>query len=129
MAIWQFKFDLLPESGFKRLHGGLLPNLSFARSPAGPRLVREAQEEVNYWAGSDPFSLIPDIQTLLPERKSWSEDARMFGNEEGDAVEVWADLVFCAADMRAISKEFLDGILETAIKNELLLVLNENAVV
>jgi len=127
MAVWQFKFSLIPTSGIIGVHGRLvraLPEYAAAR-PGGPVDGGEDAQFVNYWekAAMKPASLQPIMQ-LLPPTKSWSPDAKMFGDSEGDQIEVWDDDINCALDLRTFSKELLTAIVQLASSAQCKLVLH-----
>lgn len=90
--------------------------------------VRDSEPSLyeNYWQNSDPRLLIPEVSELLPERTSWSADAAMFGDEDGDSVEVWEDSVDCAVDIRNFSIYRLQAMVSIAARADCLIVLHES---
>lgn len=64
------------------------------------------------------------IMRLLPPAKSWSPEARMFGEAEGDRIEVWNDDINCAFDLRTFSKDLLVAIVQVAARAQCKLVLH-----
>jgi hypothetical protein len=87
MAIWQFTFYLVPSETVEQLHG---PNAIMLAAFGGVDLETydENAEWPNYWAGRSPRSYAEAVGALLPSRKSWSPNALMFGDDEGDGVEL-----------------------------------------
>lgn len=89
MAVWQYDVSLLPRGGVIRHHGKVPDELPGYRAVWCPE---EGLEEVypNYWTGIEPpESLVRDLACLMPALRSWSEDAVMFGKEDGNKMEVW----------------------------------------
>lgn len=115
MAVWQFKFSLVPVDGISRVHGGDTANLQFYRTlPEGPNLIDDA-DALNYWDDPDALRRIADtVSNFLPEIKSWSPQARMFGEGTYDQIEVWDSDLDCRIDMRNFSVDFLENVLELA---------------
>lgn len=127
MAVWHFKFSLVPTSGIVGEHGKLvstLPEYGSVRSDASVDSTEDAQF-VNYWekAGMSPASL-ERVMQLLPPTKSWSAEARMFGEAEGNRIEVWEDDINCALDLRTFSKDLLGAIVQIASSAQCMLVLH-----
>jgi hypothetical protein len=54
------------------------------------------------------------VSSFMPEMKSWSDKARMFGNDEDERVEVWDDDVRCRINLREVDFELLDQLLAVA---------------
>ena len=80
----------MPRTGIIRVHGCIPEHISVPK-PEPQNSLDDLHSIINalpdYWAG---VTLIDDaFSTLLPERKSWSLQARMFGNPNGDAIEIW----------------------------------------
>lgn len=129
MAAWHFRFSIVPRAAILSVHGQGAVVLDEFRTnfEAGPG-VRDPDESLheNYWRNSDPRRLIPEISKLLPERVSWSADAAMFGDEEGDSVEVWEDSVDCAVDIRHFSIYRLEAMVSMAARADCLIVLHES---
>ncbi len=117
MAIWQFKFAMVPSIGIERVHGRLVhvleeyrvSKISGANAPSTG--IADAK---NYWEGLDSSAVAAAMRGILEPAKSWSSDAVMFGDEEGDRVEVWSDDVDCAIDLRSFSAARLESIVDLA---------------
>lgn len=127
MAVWQFKFSLVPTSGIVGEHGRLvvvLPEYGSSQSSSSADDAEDAHF-VNYWekAGMTPASL-QSLMELLPSTESWSDEARMFGEAEGDRIEVWEDDINCALDLRTFSKDLLQAIVQIASRAQCKLVLH-----
>jgi hypothetical protein len=54
------------------------------------------------------------VSSFLPEMKSWSKEARMFGDDEDERIEVWEDDVHCRINMRDVDLDVLEKILSVA---------------
>ena len=85
MAIWQFTFHLIPGEAVEQFHGPT------ALRPIDIEANNENAELPNYWAGRSPRSYAKAVEPMLTARNSWSADALMFGDEEGDGIELWDD--------------------------------------
>ena len=115
MAIWQFQFSLVPILGIRRVHGKVVTKLPeyATRDPDAP--VKELSEFNNYWEDFDFSSdSVKSLQNLLPTKPSWSEDAKMFGSNEGDSIEVWDDDIECSIDVRNLNIPLLSAIVQIA---------------
>ena len=114
MALWQFKFSLLPVKGIAVVHGEIPAELWEYQPPAlHPNDGEPAFPD--YWrsAGISPASLT-DLTALLPPRRSWSPDAQMYGSEDGDSLEIWLNDIDCRLDMRSFCPGLLERILSVA---------------
>lgn len=116
MAVWQFKLSLVPTQGIIAEHGSLVATLPEYGSTPGRESLQgiEEVEFVNYWqkAGLSPAAL-HKLTQLLPPMPSWAPEARMFGDEEGDRIEVWEDDINCMIDLRTFSKDLLEAIVDS----------------
>jgi len=122
MAIWQLTFHLVPREAVEQLHGPTAIALAAFR-PVDLETYDENAESPNYWAGRSPHSYAKAVEALLPPRKSWSPDALMFGDEEGDGIELWDDGVRVRLDMRQFNEPFARAIVNLAAANDLKLVM------
>lgn len=132
MAVWHFKFSLVPTQGIIAEHGSLVTKLPEYGSTPGRETLQEIEdaEYSNYWrkAGLSPAALTRLTQ-LLPPMPSWVPDAKMFGEEEGNRIELWEDDINCMLDLRTFSKELLQAIVETASDAQCKLVLHGSGTV
>ncbi|WP_043606651.1 hypothetical protein [Novosphingobium sp. Rr 2-17] len=77
MALWQFELDLIPAMG-ARVAGADAIQLSREQLDAIPlRLSNEDMSKLFGW-----------LESLLPEKASWSKDLRIWGDEKTDDVQV-----------------------------------------
>lgn len=124
MAVWQYRFSLLPREGIRKAMGSIPESLEEYK-PVDPANFDENREYPNYWEGIDRRDFVEQIGRILPETKSWSAEARMFGEDEGDRIQCWDDDVACAVDVRHFSMKYVEQLCALAQKSDCLLVLNE----
>jgi hypothetical protein len=78
MAVWQFRFILLPEKVLLSKYE-ILP----------PAIPHELAEDFAWWADVQPPTGFEDqIDLILPRRASWSASGRMWGHEDRDDAHV-----------------------------------------
>ncbi|MGO1069544.1 hypothetical protein [Lysobacter sp. CA199] len=125
MAIWQFKFALVPVHGLKRVYGDTRRVLDEYRKPGSLKGDGGGTGDnfPNYWEGLDIDAAVGAVGGILPRAESWSPEAKMFGQKDGDWIEVWDDDVVCALDLREFSAEHLQAILAAAVALDCKLVL------
>ena len=116
MATWQFDFHFLPREAVERHFGTV------------PLTIRKTDFDcVQWWKDSPPpANLSAELSKLLPKISSWSRDIEMWGEEEGDRIDVVGDRgklsdLFVRVDVRKISSVFLIAILELARHHDWLL--------
>ncbi|WP_339527254.1 hypothetical protein [Pseudomonas sp. EA_35y_Pfl2_R111] len=128
MAIWQLKFSLVPVSGLRKHIKESIDILPEYRSKMIDSMERELVESPNYWDGLDNLmkAHVGELSQLLPARSSWSSDASMYGESDGDSIEIWEDDIDCAIDVRNINAQFIKSILEIALKMDCLLVIHDS---
>ena len=95
MAVSQFRTNLIPFTSLKEL-GIEVPSLIALEEVSQPCSVEELHEIVSrlpdYWKGveiQEDYRHL--VKAILGERESWSDNALMFGDEDGDSAEVWFD--------------------------------------
>ena len=110
MAIWQYDFLLIPEFGMIQYHGVVPERID--------TLFSDVEEEApDYWEQFDQRERIEkEASILLGDLKSWSEEAKMFGTEDGNKIESWDDEILCRFDLRTPDMEVLESILRIAQK-------------
>jgi hypothetical protein len=94
MAAWHFKVRVLPSLGLEAMYGTVpksLPNDRYGADSevmevgkVAAQLLSLAWEHIDCSAGIEEC-----FARLLPESKSWSSDARFFGDGTGNKVEIW----------------------------------------
>lgn len=129
MAVWQFKFNLIPSAGIARVHGGNVAVIEeYRSSPSGPQF-REGADFPNYWDPSALRQAALVVSGFSPEIDSWSAEARMFGDAEGDKIEVWNDEITCFVNMRNFSEPFVQNVLSLARRFDCKLVVHGSGAV
>jgi hypothetical protein len=130
MAVWQFKLSIVPVVGLRKHSkslGDILPE--YQSNNSDPH--RELVESPNYWVESEALMniLTRELSQLFPERESWSSDAKMFGTEHGDSIEIWPDDIRCAFDVRKPNMLFLNSIIDIANVNHCILVMDDGKLI
>ncbi|NBF01544.1 hypothetical protein GV819_04495 [Pseudomonas sp. Fl5BN2] len=122
MAVWHFKFALVPKEVIVSVCGGMVKRLpEYSGEGRGDEVLDGFP---NYWLGGKSIELLLDrASRLLPEIESWTSEARMFGCKDGDRIEVWEDDVLCYLDLRKLSLSLLEGIIYLAASSDCSLVL------
>jgi len=106
MAVWYFKFALVPDEGIVSVCGKMVGRLPEYSGKGGAEEILGGFP--NYWLGIGNIESLAGISRLLPEIESWTSEARMFGYEDGDRVEFWEDDVLCYLDLRRLSLSLLE---------------------
>lgn len=127
MAIWHFEFSLIPTAGIYKAHNKMvdfLPEYG-RRQPDAP--VLESEDFFNYWAGSDLSSApVRLLEQLLPQKISWSCDARMYGSKEQSQLEVWDDDIHCVFNVSKLDIPLLTTVVIIARDLDCKLALKDN---
>lgn len=101
MAIWHFRIYLVPISGLLEVHGCIPLYLDEYKPHSVDSEFDENREFPNYWVGKGVSSLIrARVESRYPLSGSWSEEAAMFGRDNGTRVELWTDDVVVCVDAR-----------------------------
>lgn len=124
MAIWQFSFHWVPRDAIVKLHGSDALKLD-AYGTIDLESWDEDKESPNYWIGRSPKSYSTAIEALMPPRKSWSQEALMFGDEEGDDVSLWDDDVNIRLDLRQFNEPLARALVSIAARDDLRLAISE----
>jgi hypothetical protein len=124
MAIWQVTFYLVTRAAIEKLDGTSALVIGAFR-PAGFDPYDENAELPNYWEGQSSKSHEDSVATLLPPRTSWSADALMFGDEQGDGIESWDDDFRVRLDIRQFNEPLARAVVSLAANADLKLVLGE----
>ncbi|KAF0237096.1 MAG: hypothetical protein FD167_4489 [bacterium] len=131
MAVWQFKFSLVPLEGIERVHGHTILIIEEYRSSNAEKLLSLPlelnQSYSDYWEGIQiGDTTLEAIKAMLPQCESWDKNAVMFGSEEGDRIEIWNDDFNCFFDIRNFSANLLDKLLSIATTLNCKVVLHES---
>ena len=125
MAVWQFKFTILPVAGIFRVHGGMIDVLSEFAERAPDAQFDEDKEFPNYWEGIDSSPMHALAKSMLPITKSWSDEATMFGNSKTDDIQIWKDSVNVRLDCSNLNVALLEAVVAVASESNCCLVLSE----
>jgi hypothetical protein len=127
MAAWQFQFSLVPVAGIRRVHGEVVRILPEYRTHIFSAPVKEASDFENYWDGIEMLpAAVEVLKGLLPERVSWSGDAKMFGSEDGNSIEIWEDDINCCLDIRSFDLSLLESLVGIAQMTKCMIVLKDD---
>lgn len=124
MAIWQFTFHLVPRAAIENIDGTAALVIG-AFKPADFGAYDENAEFKNYWEGGSPQSHTKVVATWLPPRASWSADALMFGDEQGNGIELWDDDFRVRLDIRQFNEPLARAMVQLAADADLMLVMGE----
>ena len=96
MSNWHYTANLLPVSGVLREHGDVPQSITVHRvTPDNIRQLSEVHAATpNYWADVDAtfaLNLEAQLTAWVPENTSWSDRARMFGDDMTDQLGIWRD--------------------------------------
>lgn len=121
MAVWQYDVALVPRAGVIRHHGMIPDELPGFRAVWHPEQEPE-REWPNYWAdGESPEALAEEISAVLRPCRSWSDNALMFGEEEGHKLELWrGESMTFRFDLRKPDLELLRAVVALAQAHDLL---------
>ena len=92
MASWQTSFHLLPKESLEKLFDVMPSEIPVVKSSeiSSPEMLDKIiRNTPKYW--DDVKIDIEELKQLLPKRDSWSSNALMFGQEDGDSIEVWSE--------------------------------------
>lgn len=104
MAVWQFKMWAIPAAAYRKGNSDVI------------RLSREQVDEVHFdLTPADMTELSDQLSRLLPEKKSWHDEMRIWGQEETDDVQVWIngnaiESVQMRLDVRHLALSRLSGL-------------------
>jgi hypothetical protein len=126
MAVWQFRFSLLPKKGVSQKHETFPKFL--LEYKANFNNANSSVDEVyeNYWEGFDLEVLSRRFEDALPVIDSWSENLSIYGYEDGSRVEVSEDEIYVKFDTRQPDYTFLREVITTAKSYDCVCVLEED---
>ena len=125
MAVWQFDVFFVSRSLVLKRFGEIPTRITEFESSDNEVEVTESSESL---LAIDVTSevVVDAVSSLLPPMGSWSVDARMFGDSEGNKVELWEDLFLCRIDLRNLDRQFVSEILKLARSLDCVLVCKDN---
>ena len=62
------------------------------------------------------------VEAIMPRIKSWSDDVLMYGNENGNKIELWPSAIVCRIDSIAFDKDLIRKVVSLAIDLDCLIV-------
>lgn len=114
MAAWQVDSHLLPTSAILRRYGVVPINIS-----------SDDFNSTTWWnTNIDIESLATELSAIMPRLHSWSPNLQMWGEEDGNRVDLALKggsiaEIFVRIDVRAVSISFLTGVIKLARKADL----------
>src|SRR4051812_18593948 len=123
MAAWQFVMDLVPAS---------------ATHAAGVTAARMSQDQLDdislNFSTSETELLLSRVAALLPEKKSWSANIRIWGDDKTDDIQVGLDGqtiedVRFRVNVVKLSLPLIDGICSLAHELDCRLAATEEAII
>src|SRR5688572_20331364 len=119
MAVWQYKGSLAPRAGIIKLHGNIPEELPGYRGLWEPEPLTD-EVYPNYWQAESPKMFASELAALLPAGIHWSERALLFGDMQGDRVDIWDDDFAFRFDLRTPNMELLRAMTDFANRHDLL---------
>ena len=99
MSAWHYNVLLLPLNGILQVHDKVPAVIRVPRIPHDEhgridmdRLNDPSDQMPDYWTDfpEDQLgNLVSQLASWIPETKSWSSDARMFGDDTTDRLSIW----------------------------------------
>jgi len=93
MAPWHYSVKLLPRIGVLRIQGDIPSSIPVGRvTPETLGNVDSVPSSPNYWSEIPPAtlsSLVTQLSSWIEESESWSPNARMFGSDLNDQMQIW----------------------------------------
>ncbi|WP_374981060.1 hypothetical protein PSGK_07550 [Pseudomonas solani] len=127
MAIWQFGMYLVPRAGVLSVHGCIPYEIDEYKPHDASADFDEGKVYPDYWEGKGvPDSIRRKVSEKFPRIHSWSDEAEMYGDEDGTKVEIWLDDVMCFVDSRCDAGEVLRFFVDLAEEGLCLIVLKED---
>jgi hypothetical protein len=119
MAVWQYKGSLVPRAGIINLHRNIPEELPGYRGVWEPELQGD-EVYPNYWQGDSPKRFVGEVASMLPAGTHWSDRALLFGDMQGDRVDIWDDDFTFRFDLRTPDLELLRAMIDFANRHNLL---------
>lgn len=124
MATWQYDIHLLPSTYALEHRASIIASSESDLIDTSPAWVSYDRAK----------SLIDEISRVLPAASSWSSSIRVWGIEDSDRFEiVWSagniDDVLARIDVRKLSKQFLQSIVDLAKRHDLVLLTTNKSII
>lgn len=124
MATWQFDLQLVPRKAVER-NGGV----------GQDHLEPSAMESVSWWEGTTlPPEARRQVESLLPWRAPWDPEWKVFGEEDGNRIDIIEEHG-CIAELRArvdardLDLDFIEAMIRFAEDWELVLLTTEGRII
>jgi len=114
MAVWQFKFTLVPTEGIVKAHGQVPDYLPQYAAVVPDACLDDEMVWPNYWEGVDKSAIHALAKIVLPVADSWSIEATMYGHSDTDDIQVWDDSVDVRLDCSNPNVKLLESIVAVA---------------
>ena len=114
MAVWQFKFTLVPTEGIVKAHGKVPYCLPQFAAVVPDACLDDEMVWPNYWEGVDKSAIHALAKSVLPLADSWSTEATMYGHSKTDDIQVWDDSVDVRLDCSNLNIRLLENIVTIA---------------
>lgn len=111
MAVWHFKFCIVPRKGLRRALGCIPPLLS--EHVASAELPLGTDDPPNYWEGADMSGVVASLRQLFPSADG-SVEHNILGDEEQDKIIIYRRGIYCYVDLRNYDRELVTRILSVA---------------
>ena len=118
MAVWQYRGEFIPELWLIAEHGRIPDALENYLMSEDTDL--DAIEDPHCWQETDvPTDIVAQVSAIMPQTKSWTEDALMFGDDKSSDFEIWyeddeVDAIHFRWDIREPDLEVLNQIIVLA---------------
>ena len=123
MAVWQFKFSFVPTASIRGDDGTLMDRLE-EYSVSDRENFDVDQEFEARWDLDYLKSLTTPIRELIgPVSKHWS-GGLLFGDEEGDCIELFDDLFCVRISARSVNLPFIEKLIRFGKERELSVVID-----
>lgn len=127
MAVWHFRIYLVPTSGLLKVYGCIPLSLDEYKPHSVDSEFDENKQYPDYWMGEGVSPLIRSrVESRYPLSGSWSEEAAMFGRDNGTRVELWTDDVVVFVDAREAVVDELRFFSDLARDADCLIVLGQD---
>ncbi|WP_107854885.1 hypothetical protein [Neisseria elongata] len=126
MAIWNFRYYLIPSTAIKDTFAtdkDILLNEYRSNNFPNYNAYREFK---NYFINNEVLSSITNEakKNLIP-KEFWDKNATMFSDNNGNSITIWTDDIECELDLRFNYAGFVQQTIDWAIKYNCLLVIEK----
>jgi hypothetical protein len=128
MAVWHYKFSIVPRVGIRRVHGKDMSSLEEYADGEVPKYIPD-HVWPNYWEGLGNVlsNVLLRFEKILPKSPKNTKTYAMFGDNNGDKIDAWKDGdIDCYLDLRNFTAESLQEIICIAQEFDLQFISNEN---